>query len=350
MLLWITFSWYFHEPEPNLHASTPHDVPESARIVKDWRLTIEPKGILGGKDKMKKLERLGIVACEDASVGAGADDKSGPVDRMFISQQAFWQLDPRLYLFSLTASELQAGSVRANPISSLDTFGAGFPFAAGPKTFGMFLPSYYPPQPLQYTFSGNIRHPVRPKAPRQGEVFYVRYIPSGGKYLTLRLPVLPTNEIRQDVRLREQASGQIGPDLCLDYDLANDVKLLHKWMEERPTDTSLAQKGPASAQAEFLRWRLSSKNSYPALACFDSIPVGYFEFFWVLEDELGPLLGDATEWDRGIRCFIGEKDFITPPFTKIFLSSLIHHCWLYDQRTQAVILDVRADNMKYGRT
>ena len=267
MLLWVTFSWYFHEPEPNLHASTTPHVPEPARIIKDWRLRIEQKGILGGKDKMKKLERLGIVACEDASVSPGAGDKSDLVDRMFISQRAFWQLDPRLYLVSLTASGIQTDSIRANPLSSLDAFGSGFLFAAGPKTYGMLLPCHYPPQPLQYTFSQNIRHPIRPKSPRQGEVFYVRYIPSGGKYLTFRVLVLPTTDIRHDVQLREQASGDIGPNLCLDSGLENDVKLLHKWMEERPIDTSLTRKGPPNAQAEFLQWRLSSNNSFPALAC-----------------------------------------------------------------------------------
>lgn len=348
LVLWVTFSWYFHEPEPNHHVSIPgsSDIPEPGRVKKDWRVEVQSKGMLGGKDKMVKLERLGLVACQDASVGGRGD--FGEFDTMFISQKAFWQLDPRLYLVSLTAIGQPPGGDANDPVSSLDAFGPGFPFGAGPNTFGMFLPTYYPPQPLQYTVSEHARHPIRPKGYRQGEVFYVRYIPSGNEYLTLRVPVLPHKQARLQIDAHVDSEDHRGPDLCIDKELKRDVELLHTWMEQKTGDTTLMRKGPITAQTEFLKERLSSQNSFPALACWDSTPNGYFELFWVLEDWLGRLMNDVNDWDRGIRCFIGNADFLTPYYMKTCLSSLVHHCLLYDQRTQTVVFDVRADNMKYA--
>lgn len=355
IILWVTFNWYFHEPQPNFHVLTPESaaIPEMGRIQKEWRLTIEPKGILGRRNKIFKLERLGLLACEDASVGI--DKNSSNICDMFISQRAFWQLDPRLYLFSLTTSELPSSSMHVGSIPSLDSLGTGFPFGAGPKTFGMFLPSFYPPQPQQYTFTMNVRHPIRPKAYRQGEVFYVRYIPSGSHFLTFRVPLLPNPDARRATNKYEGAHRQSSPDLSLDSELWNDVKILHKWIEGKSSDGALTRKGSISVQADFIEERLSRSNSFPLLACWnttplacwDSTPIGYFELFWVLEDDLGRVLGDSGEWDRGVRCLIEDTSFLSPYHIKVCLSSLVHHSLQYDPRTQVVVFDIRADNIRY---
>lgn len=340
MILWVTFYWYFQEPDPN------SEIPEPARVWNDWRLKVEPKGLLRGPNTLMKLERLAIIASNNTSVSA---QSISDVHEMFISQRAFWQLDPRLYLVSLSPFSSSRRSISPNSVSTLDSFGTGFPFGAGPNTTGSFLPSYYPPQPLQYSVSENNSHPIRPKSYRQGEVFYVRYIPRGDKYLTFRVPVLPSeNRLKPRSSDIEKANSQTSPDLCLDSELECDVRLLHNWMETRPTNTALTRKGPISAQLEFLKEQMSHQNLFPAVACWGSIPVGYFEIFWVFEDPLGRLLGDAEEWDRGIRCFIGNTDFLKPGYIAICLSSLVHYCWLYDQRTDSVVFDVRAENMRYG--
>ncbi|KAJ9479896.1 hypothetical protein VN97_g13165 [Penicillium thymicola] len=342
IILWVTFNWYFHEPEPE---STT--IPDKGRINQDWRLTVKQKGILAHRNKMFKLERLGLLACEDASVGTDKD--SNNICDMFISQRAFWQLDPRLYLVSLTTNELPSSSMHVGSISSMDALGAGFPFEAGPKTFGMFLPSYYPSQPQQYTSTTNVRHPIRPKSYRQGEVFYVRYHPGGGRYLTFRLPVLPNADSRRATSHFGGQHGQIAPDLCLDSELWNDVKLLHEWVEGRSSDSSLTLKESIPARTKFFEERLSSSNSFPLLACWGSTPMGFFELFWVPEDDLGRTLGDSTGWDRGIRCLIGDTTFLSPYCIKACLSSLVHHCLQYDQRTQVIMFVARADNTRYVR-
>lgn len=348
MVMWVTFLWYFQEQEPNPHVTLPGgpDIPEAGRVTKDWKLSIQQKGILHGKSQMVKLERLGIIASEDASVGMRPDSLS--FQEMFITQRAFWQLDPRVFLITISSAESSPGNICPGPAWSLDSLGTGFPFGAGPNTFGTFVPSYYPPQPLQYTFTNNVRHPIRSKNFRQGEVFYARYIPSGGHYFTFRVPVLPDKgPLKSGAPDSDQPDSEEAPDLCLGSEKAHDLELIHRWMKERPTDTALARKGPIKTQLEFLKERLSCRHSLPVLACWDSKAVGYFEIFWVLEDSLGHLLGDVGDWDRGVRCFVGNEDFTEPRGLEMCLSSLIHHCWLYDQRTNTIMFDIRADNEKY---
>ncbi|KAL3493471.1 acyl-CoA N-acyltransferase [Aspergillus germanicus] len=342
MVLWITFLWYFHEPSPRASRKVPKSTPRDGETDPVWRLTVQRRGMLCRKDQMMKLQRLGLVASVDTSVGA--ENEMDDFSDIFISQRAFWQLDPRIYLFSLSSVEITPGQVCPSPTSALDSLGSGFPFGAGPNTSGSFLPSYYPPQPVQYVYTGNVRHPLRPKPYRQGEVFYARFIPSGGEYLTFRVPVMP---LKNNVQRRTEPgtySGE-GPDLCLDSDLANDLKLVYEWTHKRPQDAALPQKGSLEEQSDFLRDRLSSQNSFPSLVCWDSSPVGYFELFWVLEDPLGRSLENVDYYDRGVRCFLGDRDFLQINCIKRCASALVHHCWVYDQRTCTVVFEYRADNL-----
>ncbi|KAI2788587.1 hypothetical protein POX_e06606 [Penicillium oxalicum] len=89
---------------------------------------------------------------------------------------------------------------------------------------------------------------------------------------------------------------------------------------------------------------MSSKSSFPALAYWGSTPVGFLEIFWVLEDRHGELRGKVEDWDRGFRFFIGDDDFNGLDDLALFLSSVVHYCWLCDQRTYSVLVEVRADN------
>ncbi|KAJ5608499.1 hypothetical protein N7537_005118 [Penicillium hordei] len=347
MILWATFLWYFqeHAPSPHVPVYGENELPELARATGEWVLKLSNDGILQGKDRMQKLERMGLLATADPSVGSQDDPQA--FSDMFISQRAFWQLDPRIYLFTLSPAQGSAKVKCSDTLSSLDSFGVGFPFGAGPHTSGTFMPSYYPPIPPQYTFTDHVRHPIRPRAPRQGEVFYTRYVPSGGEYLTFRVPVVPIKGSLRAPSTTELPSSWTGPNLCLDSELMSDLKLFHRWVNQYSTHTSLLRKGSLDVQLEDLKIRMSSKSSFPALACWDSMAVGYFEIFWILEDHLGLSVGDVGDWDRGTRFFIGDDDFNDPKTLALFLSSVVHYCWLSDQRTYAVFVEVRADNERF---
>ncbi|KAL4798975.1 acyl-CoA N-acyltransferase [Aspergillus venezuelensis] len=340
MVLWVTFFWYYQEPEP-ISVESPEDKGKP-RTLRRWLLNIQGRGLLGRKDQMIKLERLGMLSTKDTSVGSKVGFGGEP--EMFITQKAFWQLDARIYLYSLSPVLREPGQIYPQPSGSMDSFGVGFPFGAGPETSGTFLPPYYPPQSLQYIYTGDIRHPIRPKAYRQGEVFYVRWIPSDAEYLMFRVPILPNKYALHSGQLPGRPSDAAQePDLCLNSELSNDLKVVYGWIQNRPEDIALPRKKSIAEQSNFLEDRMSSQNSFPVLICWDSKPIGYFEIFWVQEDTLGRSLDSTDDFDRGVRCFIGDEEFLGPKQLKRCMSSLVHHCWLYDQRTNRVMFECRAD-------
>jgi hypothetical protein len=45
---------------------------------------------------------------------------------------------------------------------------------------------------------------------------------------------------------------------------------------------------------------------------------------------------------------MGDENFLEPEQLKRNVSSLIHHCWLHDQRTDTVVLECRANDIEYA--
>ena len=196
MMLWATLFWYFHQEAPNPHTETEDSVltPASGRPKGDWRVRVKKEGIFKGRNVIQKLERMGLITSEESFVGADTDLKhpSG-WQEMFVSRRAFWQIDPRIFLFSIppTAhSPYPATSPRpSRPASPARTDGqpsprpdqshqvdvaGGVVSPGGPFASGSHLPTYFPPAPTQYIFTNHVRHPLRPNPPRQGELFYTR--------------------------------------------------------------------------------------------------------------------------------------------------------------------------------
>ena len=105
MMLWATLYWYFHQPEPTLQITNDlsKSTPDEGKPEGEWRINVNREGIFKGKVVLPKLERMGLIASEDSSVGTLQDE--GSVEgwtKMFVSRRAFWQLDPRIYLFTLS--------------------------------------------------------------------------------------------------------------------------------------------------------------------------------------------------------------------------------------------------------
>ena len=424
MMLWATLWWYFHQPEPSPYLLTNASTrtPEEGRPKGEWRVNINREGILKGKHLLPKLERMGLIASEDSAVGLDPDDgvkSSGEGwSKMFVSQRSFWQLDARIYLFTLSptgqanspypsispansrttspnrnstlyssrggeseATSLQAATAIAPHLSRNNT-------PPGPFTSGSHLPTFYPPPPLQYTFTNGIRHPIRPKPPRQGETFYTRFIPSLGQYLSFRVASLSPNPVlyrgpksTDPVNVRDSyrsghntpgasASGYHTPTtsdsavptlrgLSLEDQQQraeteagtaqmSDIDLLHKWMNDPRVAYSWGEDGERSHQKAFLEMGLSSRHSFPVIGCFDGKPFAFFEIYWVKEDRLAAQLGgQCGDWDRGLHVLVGEQEFRGQHRVKVWLSALIHYCWLADLRTEVVMMEPRVDNEKY---
>ncbi|KAL8904022.1 MAG: hypothetical protein Q9207_003540 [Kuettlingeria erythrocarpa] len=370
MMLWATLWWYFHqEPRPNPHVQgTNPDMPEDGKPKSEWRINIRREGILKGRHLLPKLERMGIILSEDSCVGENVDDRNGEGwNRMFASQRHFWLLDPRIFLFTLspaTYSPFPGASPYPSRPSSPDREGTPQGLrtpqmqSPGPFASGSHLPTYYPPPPTLFTFTNNIRHPLRQKPPAQGETFYTRYIPSVGQYLSFRTASLS----HKSPAYRGPVSGStptfLPPKSGVNQDnlpsitnmtiTPSDTDLLHSWMNDPRVNAMWGEAGPRSKQEAFLRTALNSKYSFPVIGCWDGKPFGYFEIYWVKEDHLGRHLSshDYGNWDRGIHALVGEQEFRGPHRVIVWLSALVHYCWLADPRTERVMLEPRVDNKK----
>lgn len=361
MMLWITLYWYFHQQEPPPHLTTEASkhTPDEAKPRGDWRINIKRDGVLRSRNIIPKLERMGLIASLDSSPSQAADDDAW--DRMFVSKKMFWQIPGRLFLFSLQQKTLGAsvpgspvGSRPGTPLSHLhsplphdhpndsrpEKFGFSVPTTTvmspsvlpGPFHSSSHLPTYYPPPPLFYTTTNNIRHPLRPKPPRTGEVFYTRFIPSVGQYLSFRVASPSPQAIPYQ--------GPTGPNPpSHPYLLTlSDTELLRSWLSN-----PRVSKFWGSFTDGFLPTALSSQHSFPAIGMWDGVPFGYFEIYWVKEDALGQKLGnEAGDWDRGLHVIVGEE--WARGRVSSWLSSLVHWCLTADYRTMNVCLEPRVDN------
>ncbi|KAG6158789.1 hypothetical protein E4U11_004575 [Claviceps purpurea] len=387
MMLWITLYWYFHQPEPDFALDTAacRATPQAARPRGEWKIAIKREGVLRGRNLIPKLERMGLIACDDSSVGTSVDSGDGDWDNLFVTRRMFWQMPAQLFLFSLQPAgrliaapglystpgspitsgsdspreEIKAWHSRApsgggtmpsttggqpvteavGPLSST-TLSPTATLPLGPYFSSSQLPMYYPPPPLQYTHTNNIRHPLRPKPPRMGEVFYSRYIDSVGQYLSLRvascspLPVPYLGPVGPTPPEQSQSQPLSG---------MSDKELLQSWFRN-----PRVKEFWGDYESDFLEAGLRSKHSFPVIGLWDGVPFGYFEVYWAKEDILGRHVGsEVADWDRGVHIMIGEE--WSRGRVGAWLTSLVHWCFTSDNRTMNVCLEPRVDNKRVLR-
>ncbi|QDS74694.1 hypothetical protein FKW77_000401 [Venturia effusa] len=388
MMLWATLWWYFHQPAPDIHITNQLSAktPDEGKPRGQWRININREGVFKSKVILPKLERMGLIATEESAVGADLDERAGEGwQNMFVSRKVFWQLDARIYLFTMAptsaGSPFLSGSPYHSRPSSPSRGAAGddrhheMPagtnamthalnphISPGPFHSASHLPTYYPPPPPQYIMSNGAIHPIRPKPPRQGETFYTRYVPSVEQYLSFRVaststkPSLHKGPVASAPiigTVKTSVSDTVLPTIASMNLESCDVDLLHNWMNNPRVSKFWGEDGPQSHQEEFLKASLRSKHSFPAIGCWDGTPFGYFEIYWIKEDNVAKFIpGEVGSWDRGIHCLVGEEEFRGPHRVRIWLSALVHYCWLADERTQVIMMEPRVDNdklLKYGQ-
>ncbi|KAI9648256.1 hypothetical protein NHQ30_002888 [Ciborinia camelliae] len=395
MMLWATLYWYFHQPEPSPHITTAasKNTPDAGKPKADWRIHIRKEGVLRGRNLIQKLDRMGLITSDDSTVGLAIDENTpeGWSD-MFTSRRAFWQLSARLFLFTLSPNTSLAspqGSRPSSPVrgttsnqslgnkrDSTESFafsGLWSPASIGPFSSGSHLPTYYPPPPLQYTNTSGVRHPMRPKPPRQGETFYTRYIPSLGQYLSFRVaslspkPVMYNGPTSTLAPFRHHATSSslssIGANLAADSQTApsntiaqpiedtaemTDLQLLNRWMNVPRVDKFWGCSGPIATQEKFLKDNLTSNNSFPAIGLWDGKPFGYFELYWAKEDILGKHVGDSVgDFDRGVHVLVGEDEYRGKHRVQCWITALAHWALVQDYRTNSFVLEPRVDNERF---
>jgi hypothetical protein len=316
---------------------------------------------------------MGLIACLDSSVGASIDDTGEAWSRMFVSRRMFWQIPGRLFLFTLQPARAgssfpgsPAGSRPTSPVrnespsrpghhhpsgtphSSQFQFNADVPgspvpqtlvtvpsFPIGPFFSSSHLPTYYPPAPLNYTFTKGIRHPLRPKPPRMGEVFYTRFVPSVGQYLSFRVASLSPKPVPYLGPVSDKPPEHTHlTTLC-------DTSILQIWLSNPRISSFWGEYVP-----DFLTRAMSSRHSFPVVGMWDGVPWGYFEIYWVKEDQLGRHMGaEADDFDRGLHAMVGEE--WARGRVPIWLTSLAHYAFCQDFRTMNVCLEPRVDNKRF---
>lgn len=366
MMLWVTLYWYFHqtEPSPYLTTDASKHTPDSGKPRGEWKINIKRDGVLRGRNLIPKLERMGLIASADTAVGTATDDGGGSWAQMFVSRHMFWQIPGRLFLFTLQPNRglpsypgSPAGSRPGSPTRQghshsphpstsqrLDDLPGGpMPttmvsaptFPAGPFFSTSHLPTYYPPAPLQHVVSNGVRHPLRPKPPRMGEVFYSRFVPSVGQYLAFRVASASPKPVPY--------LGPVGPKQAEHTHLCtlSDTSLLQTWLSNPRVKAFWG-----GYTEGFLETALCSKHSFPAIGLWDGVPFGYFEIYWPKEDILGQrLANEINDWDRGLHVLVGEE--WARGRVPSWLTGLLHWCFCADFRTMNVLMEPRVDNERY---
>lgn len=156
-------------------------------------------------------------------------------------------------------------------------------------------------------------HPVRP-APFQGTM-YKRYLPKIGKTISFRLITLN--------------------DLDTFHDWHNQPRVYHFWELNQSKEELKA----------YIEKGLKDPHQIPVIVEMDGEPMGYFEFYWVREDRLGPYY-DSDAFDRGFHFLIGNKKFLGNAITDQVIKSVLHLLFLDDARTRRVMAEPRHDNQK----
>ncbi|KAL2022178.1 hypothetical protein VTK56DRAFT_6007 [Thermocarpiscus australiensis] len=374
MMLWVTLYWYFHQPAPTATLTTEASrlTPEAGRPRGEWRVWIRRDGILRGRNLMPKLERMGLITSCSSSVGTSLEDDDDTWERLFVTRKMFWQIPGRLFLFTLQPAVKRPRSLLASPVvsrpgtpvqgdhatveSQLAIAGAGdlagaLPAALltstpscpiGPFFSTSHLPTYYPPPPLQYTITNHVRHPLRPKPPRMGEVFYTRFVPSVGQYLSFRVASLSPKPVPYMGPVGAKSPPAAAAAAQQSYLCSlPDAALLEMWFANPRVSAFWGEYTP-----HLLADALQSRHSFPAIGLWDGVPFGYFELYWVKEDLLGRYAGGAVDdWDRGVHVLVGEE--WARGRVQSWLTGLVHWIFCADYRTMSVCLEPRVDNARF---
>lgn len=169
--------------------------------------------------------------------------------------------------------------------------------------------------PVIWTTTNNVSHPVRHN-PEKGALLYERYIYEINKTIVFRV---------------------IDPD--------KDLRVFSMWHNQARISAYWELEGEKEKHLEYIKKNLNDPHLLPALLEINGEPAGYFEFYWVKEDRLGPYY-DSSDFDRGFHFLIGERKFLGLKNTDAVLKSVVHFLFLDDPRTLKVMAEPRSDNKK----
>lgn len=161
--------------------------------------------------------------------------------------------------------------------------------------------------------TNGVQHPLRPE--HFHGIHYSRFIPSINKTLSLRTITL------------------------------DDLDTFHEWHNQSRVAFFWELAQEKTELKKYIEDGLAKKHQIPMIIEADGESVGYFEFYWVREDRLGPYY-ESRPYDRGFHFLIGNQNFLGRSNTDAVLQSALHFMYLDDQRTQFIMAEPRHDNAR----
>lgn len=174
--------------------------------------------------------------------------------------------------------------------------------------------SQYESLPEVWIKTKEVDHPVRPKV-IPGQVLYARVCPRVGKKLSFRVA-----------------------------EVERDLDMFHNWQNQPRVANFWELAKPKEELREYLQKGLQDPHQFPVIYEVDDEPAGYFEFYWVKEDRLGPYY-DSDAFDRSFHILVGNKRNLGFQNTDSMLKSATHCLLLEEPRTRRVMAEPRHDNV-----
>ncbi|KAJ5348379.1 hypothetical protein MYU51_015215 [Penicillium brevicompactum] len=199
--------------------------------------------------------------------------------------------------------------------------GAASPLGSQP----VWLPSWNPASSVPLldwtmtsTETSHRRHPRRHPKPTPGNVVYSRYIPF----------------------LDEQFSL-----VALDYRNPEHLNLFHTWQNDPRVAAGWKETGTLDEHRDYLRRQDEDPHTLTVLGRFNDEFFSYYEIFWAKEDNVGAHYASGN-FDRGRHTLVGNDKFRGPHRVMAWWPSMIHYCFLDDNRTENVIGEPMSTNDK----
>ena len=156
--------------------------------------------------------------------------------------------------------------------------------------------------------------PQRPRIP--DAVLYRRFIPGLGEEFSLRRA-----------------------------DISQDGARFHRWQNDPRVAAFWEYPFSREKLDQYLSDRLDDPHCEPLIASFNGEPFGYIETYWALEDRLGPYY-DARAFDHGAHILVGERKYLGSVRSTHWINALSHYLFLLDCRTDRLVGEPRADNVR----
>ncbi|MBW0534036.1 hypothetical protein O181_073751 [Austropuccinia psidii MF-1] len=136
--------------------------------------------------------------------------------------------------------------------------------------------------------------------------------------------------------------------------LAQDIELLHSWLNDPRVDEFWADSGTKEFHVQWLKDRYEDHHVLPILGSYRGTqhgdktaiePFAYYEIYWAADDKVAKYY-DVEKYDRGIHMLVGSSQHRGPHRVRSWLPSLAHYIFSEEPQTRRIISEPNVRNNK----